>query len=158
MGTYTEDAKSKIKKMIGVDEWEKIADFTLENELPAYTGLDIPADNSEPYILKSFMLLCYPSSNQSSSTFVQIKLNGETNYTFNTPQTFASKTSRGYALFERKGDVIISTSLAQDNNSISNTLQGGKFIDAFDINMVRIVTSTTALAAGHRIVLYGIRA
>ena len=158
VGVYTENAKSAIKKMIGIDEWGKIADFTLENDVPASTGFDIQADNSEPYVLKSFMLLCYPTINQSASTMVNIKLNGDSNYQFTTPQTWASKTSRGYVLFERKGDVIIPTALAQDNSSLSNQLQGGRFIDAIDINVVRIITSTTPLSAGHRIVLYGIRA
>lgn len=143
--------------MLGIDEWEKIADFTLENDVPPSTGFDITADNSEPYTLKSILLLCYPSSNQSTSTLVNVKFNGDGNYQFATPATWASKTSRGYVRFEHIGDVLIPSALAQDNSSLQNTLNGGKFIDAIDITTVRIITSTTPLAAGHRIVLYGIR-
>ena len=167
VGTYTDEAKIAIQKMLGIYEppWELLNDITLDAE----GGIDLTADsNGTPYdLLSVYMNIYYPANTPTASVgyaryYIQDN-NSKSLYAETGKFTTQTSAQAKFLYVMRSGGMAIA--VYSNRSSVGSTQQWvNKDLSApsviFDFgNIKRIyMNSTDVEPAGTRIRIYGQRA
>lgn len=165
VGTYTDDAKVKIQKMLGIYEapWELLNEITLTEE----SGIDVSADsNGTPYDLKEVLIqVFYPANTATASTgYARFYFSDGTHSLYSESGKYQTQTNPSYKLIHaisehQLGLVEYQTRSATDGQGTWSTkpsTSNGFYLNFGNIQ--RIYMSTDVEPAGTQITIYGRRA
>lgn len=177
VGTYTDEAKVKIQKMLGIYEppWELLNDITLDSE----SGIDLTADsNGTPYnLLRVFIYVFYNANLQTATVgYARYRFYSGDRYANSETGKYSTSTSPKYkyVFFDRKsnltmlnytlqqttgsaGNWTIKTAGTSVNEDLIDNSNGGVQIGLGNIDRICLASSDVE-PAGTRIRIYGQRA
>lgn len=171
VGTYTDEAKVAIQKMLGIYEapWELIADVTSNEDAESMViGVD---SNGLPFeLIDIFVWIRFPISTTGSSSYVTARCNykkkngSNASSEFPTQQNFGTSTGVGYYKLDVYDDAFVT--VAQKSRSVDATFNSAELRYAmlhtdldyiYKFSLLQYNSTASLVPTGTRIQLYGKR-